>query len=50
MEGAFDFVACTWLLSHLDDPALTVRQAIAELAQGGTAVFVFFGALTAAPA
>ena len=40
--GAFDFIACTWLLSHLDAPAETVRSALARLAPGGTAVFVFF--------
>lgn len=44
VEGAFDFVVCTWLLSHLDAPAETVRQAIARLAPDGTAAFVFFTA------
>lgn len=42
VEGAFDFVVSTWLLSHLDEPAAAVRGALAKLAPGGTAVFVFF--------
>jgi SAM-dependent methyltransferase len=39
---AFDFIVCTWLLSHLDAPAETVRDALSKLSPGGTAVFVFF--------
>lgn len=42
VDGAFDFIACTWLLSHLDAPAETVRSALDRLSPGGTAVFVFF--------
>lgn len=42
IEGRFDFVVCTWLLSHLDDPAGTVRDALSKLSPGGTAAFVFF--------
>jgi SAM-dependent methyltransferase len=40
----FDFVVSTWLLSHLDAPAATVRDALGKLAPGGTAAFVFFTA------
>jgi ubiquinone/menaquinone biosynthesis C-methylase UbiE len=43
-EGSFDFLVCTWLLSHLDAPAETVRRAIRKLEPDGTAVFVFFTA------
>lgn len=42
IEGSFDFVVCTWLLSHLDAPADTVRAALSKLSPGGTAAFVFF--------
>lgn len=42
VEGAFDFVVCTWLLSHLDAPAETIRGALSKLLPGGTAAFVFF--------
>ncbi len=38
----FDFVVSTWLLSHLEAPAATVRDALGKLAPGGSAVFVFF--------
>lgn len=41
-SGPFDFVVSTWLLSHLDAPAATVRDALGHVAPGGTAVFVFF--------
>ncbi len=41
-DNTIDFVVSTWLLSHLDAPATTVRDALAKLAPGGTAVFVFF--------
>lgn len=44
VPGSFDFVVCTWLLSHLDAPAEAVREALSKLAPGGTAVFVFFTA------
>lgn len=44
LEGRFDFVVSTWLLSHLDEPAEAVRGALERLAPGGTAVFVFFTA------
>lgn len=44
VEGSFDFIVCTWLLSHLDAPADTVRKAVEKLAADGTAVFVFFTA------
>ncbi len=40
--GTFDFVVSSWLLSHLDTPDATVRDALRKLAPGGTAVFVFF--------
>ncbi len=43
-SGPFDFVVSTWLLSHLEAPAATVRDALGHLAPGGTAVFVFFTA------
>lgn len=42
VEGGFDFLVCTWLLSHLDAPADTVRAALPKLSPGGTAAFVFF--------
>lgn len=41
-DGSFDFIVCTWLLSHLDEPAEAVRRALPKLSAGGTAVFVFF--------
>lgn len=44
VEGPFDFVICTWLLAHLDEPATAVANANAKLAPGGSAVFVFLGA------
>lgn len=42
VEGGFDFLVCTWLLSHLDAPADTARHALSKLSPGGTAAFVFF--------
>jgi ubiquinone/menaquinone biosynthesis C-methylase UbiE len=42
LEGDFDFVVCTWLLSHLDDPVDVVREALRRLTAGGTAAFLFF--------
>lgn len=42
VEESFDFVVCTWLLSHLEDPARAVAKAVEKLTPGGTAVFVFF--------
>jgi len=44
VEGSFDFLVCTWLLSHLDAPADTVRDSLSKLSPGGTAAFVFFTA------
>jgi SAM-dependent methyltransferase len=44
IEESFDFVVCTWLLSHLEDPGRAVAKAVDKLAPGGTAVFVFFTA------
>lgn len=44
VDGSFDFVVCTWLLSHLDAPVQTVRDAVSKLSPGGTAAFVFFTA------
>ena len=44
VAGPFDFIVCTWLLSHLDAPADLVRYAVGRLAPGGTAAFVFFSA------
>jgi len=41
VEAGFDFIVCTWLLSHLDAPAETVRDALGKLSPGGTAVFAF---------
>lgn len=49
VEGSFDFVVCTWLLSHLDAPAATARAALSKLAPGATAAFVFFTAPSCAP-
>ena len=42
VEGSFDFLVCTWLLSHLDAPQDTARTALSKLAPDGTAAFVFF--------
>lgn len=41
LPGAFDFVVSTWMLSHLDEPTAVIRDAVAHLAPGGSAVFVF---------
>ena len=41
IEGPFDFVVSTWVLSHLERPELTVRAALRKLAPGVTAVFLF---------
>ncbi len=41
VEGSFDFVVSTWMLSHLEQPEATVRAALQKLAPGGTAVFLF---------
>jgi SAM-dependent methyltransferase len=41
LPDPFDFVVSTWVLSHLEDPTAVVRDALARLAPGGTAVFVF---------
>lgn len=42
--GCFDFVVCTWLLSHLRAPAEAALAASRHLAPGGTAVFLFLTA------
>lgn len=44
VDHGFEFVVSTWLLSHLEAPSATVRDALGKLAPGGTAVFVFFTA------
>lgn len=49
IDGTFDFIICTWMLSHLDAPSETVRAALAKLAPGGTAIFVFFSQPSFAP-
>jgi demethylmenaquinone methyltransferase / 2-methoxy-6-polyprenyl-1,4-benzoquinol methylase len=49
VDGVFDFIVCTWMLSHLDAPAETARAALAKLAPQGTAVFVFFSRPSFAP-
>lgn len=41
VEGSFDFVISTWLLSHLERPETIVRSAVQKLAPGGAAVFLF---------
>jgi len=41
LPRAFDLIVSTWMLSHLDAPAATVRTALEKLDPGGTAVFVF---------
>ncbi len=41
VEGPFDFVVSTWILSHLEQPEATVRAALEKLAPGGAAVFLF---------
>lgn len=42
LASRFDLVVSTWLLSHLDAPAVAVHDALGTLAPGGTGVFVFF--------
>ncbi len=49
VEGPFDFVVCTWMLSHLEAPGEAVRAALAKLGPGGRAVFVFFSRPSFAP-
>jgi SAM-dependent methyltransferase len=41
IEGLFDFVVSTWVLSHLEQPEAVVKAALDRVAPGGTAVFVF---------
>jgi ArsR family transcriptional regulator len=43
VDGRFDFVVSTWVLSHLDDPFAVVRDATRRLTPGGRAVFLFSG-------
>jgi SAM-dependent methyltransferase len=47
VPGGFDFVVSTWVLSHLERPADVVREAVALLAPGGSAVFLVSGRPTA---
>ncbi|KKM61599.1 hypothetical protein LCGC14_1530120 [marine sediment metagenome] len=42
LDGTFDFVVSTWLLSHLPYPELTVGRVLKHLHPGGTATFLFF--------
>jgi ubiquinone/menaquinone biosynthesis C-methylase UbiE len=42
LAGSFGFIVCTWLLSHLEHPERTVRDALEHLEPGGTAAFLFF--------
>ena len=42
LAGSFGFIVCTWLLSHLEHPEHTVRDALEHLEPGGTAAFLFF--------
>jgi ubiquinone/menaquinone biosynthesis C-methylase UbiE len=49
IDGEFDFIVCTWMLSHLDAPATAARAALAKLAPEGTAVFVFFSRPSSVP-
>jgi SAM-dependent methyltransferase len=49
LDAGFDFIVCTWLLSHLERPVETVRGALEKLAEGGTAVFLFYSAPRPAP-
>lgn len=49
LASRFDLVVSTWLLSHLEAPAVTVHDALSTLAPGGTGVFVFFTAPRCAP-
>jgi ubiquinone/menaquinone biosynthesis C-methylase UbiE len=44
VSDTFEFVVSTWLLSHLDAPVATLRDALGRLAPGGSAVFVFLTA------
>lgn len=41
LDGEFDFVVSTWVLSHLEQPEAVVRAALGKLSPGGTAVFLF---------
>ncbi|MEN8185357.1 MAG: class I SAM-dependent methyltransferase [Myxococcota bacterium] len=41
LEGRFDFIFSTWVLSHLEQPEEAVRAAIEKLAPGGVAAFLF---------
>ena len=41
VDGSFDFVVSTWMLSHLEQPEAAVRAALQRLAPGGTAAFLF---------
>ena len=41
IEGRFGFIVSTWMLSHIEEPAATIRSALGHLDPGGSAVFVF---------
>ena len=42
LGGSFDFIVCTWLLSHLEHPERAVLGALEHLEPSGTAAFLFF--------
>lgn len=42
LNGSFDFILSTWLLSHLPNPEVTATRALEHLRPGGTGVFLFW--------
>jgi len=42
IDGNYNFIVSTWLLSHLPDPEVTVARVLESLLPGGTAVFLFW--------
>jgi ubiquinone/menaquinone biosynthesis C-methylase UbiE len=42
IDGNYNFIVSTWLLSHLSDPEVTVARVLDCLLPGGTAVFLFW--------
>ncbi len=42
LGDSFDFIVCTWLLSHLEHPERSVAAALERLEPEGTAAFLFF--------
>jgi len=42
IDGDYNFIVSTWLLSHLPNPEVTVARVLDYLLPGGTAVFLFW--------